>query len=49
MIPTPLSGSPIRTTPTSTPSKYERDETAAEQPTVEETAGIDEDRLYEDL
>ena len=32
------------------PSKYERDETPAEQqPTVEETAGIDEDRLYEDL
>ncbi|MDD9989120.1 MAG: 30S ribosomal protein S2 [Spirochaetaceae bacterium] len=31
------------------PSKYERDETAAEQQTVEETAGIDEDRLYEDL
>ena len=31
------------------PSKYERDETTAEQPTVEETAGIDEDRLYEDL
>ena len=32
------------------PSKYERDETLAEQqPTVEETAGIDEDRLYEDL
>ncbi len=31
------------------PSKYERDETVAEQPTVEETAGIDEDRLYEDL
>ena len=30
------------------PSTYERDETAAEQPTVEETAGIDEDRLYED-
>ena len=31
------------------PSAYERDETAAEQPTEEETAGIDEDRLYEDL
>ena len=30
------------------PSTYERDEKVAEQPTVEETAGIDEDRLYED-
>ena len=31
------------------PSTYERKETVAEQPTVEETAGIDEDRLYEDV
>ena len=30
------------------PSTYERDEKVAEQPTVEETAGIDEDRLYEE-
>ena len=30
------------------PSTYERDEKVTEQPTVEETAGIDEDRLYED-
>ena len=30
------------------PSTYERDEKVIEQPTVEETAGIDEDRLYED-
>ncbi len=31
------------------PSTYESDEAPAEQPTAEETAGIDEDRLYEDL
>lgn len=31
------------------PSTYERDEKVTEQPTVEETAGIDEDRLYEDV
>jgi small subunit ribosomal protein S2 len=30
------------------PSTYERDEKVTEQPTVAETAGIDEDRLYED-
>ncbi len=30
------------------PAKYERDEKVAEQPTVEEAAGIDEDRLYGD-
>ena len=30
------------------PSTSERDEKVAEQPTVEETAGIDEDRLYEE-